>query len=131
MRAIAINVIAMRAGAGVVGLPGFLGDRDRDLVITYEDVPSLARDIWLMVHRDLCRTPADRGKTRPQVGSASYRCVQEPCRESLLRPTGRGRIKVAETRCGDEFSHGLPEVRTVMDFVAVVISKNRDLSIRQ
>jgi DNA-binding transcriptional LysR family regulator len=73
------HLIAVRAGAGVAGLPCFLGERDRDLVRIYEDVPSFARDIWLVVHRDLRKTPA---------------------------------------------------VRAVMDFAAVVISENRDLSIR-
>jgi len=73
------HLIAVRAGAGVAGLPCFLGERDRDLVRIHEDVPSFARDIWLVVHRDLRKTPA---------------------------------------------------LRAVMDFVAVVISENQDLSIR-
>jgi DNA-binding transcriptional LysR family regulator len=72
------HLIAVRAGAGVAGLPCFLGERDRDLVRIHEDVPSFARGIWLVVHRDLRKTPA---------------------------------------------------VRAVMDFAAVVISENRDLSI--
>jgi len=71
------HLIAVRAGAGVAGLPCFLGERDRDLVRIYEDVPSFARGIWLVVHRDLRKTPA---------------------------------------------------VRAVMDFAAVAISENRDLS---
>jgi DNA-binding transcriptional LysR family regulator len=73
------HLIAVRAGAGVAGLPCFLGERDRDLVRIHEDVPSFTRDIWLAVHRDLRKTPA---------------------------------------------------MRAVMDFAAVVISENRDLSIR-
>jgi DNA-binding transcriptional LysR family regulator len=73
------HLIAARAGAGVAGLPCFLGGQDHDLVRIHEDVPSFARDIWLAVHRDLRKTPA---------------------------------------------------VRAVMDFAAVVISENRDLSIR-
>ncbi len=73
------HLIAVRTGAGVAGLPCFLGERDRDLVRIHEDVPSFARDIWLVVHRDLRKTPA---------------------------------------------------LRAVMDFVAVVISENQDLSIR-
>jgi DNA-binding transcriptional LysR family regulator len=73
------HLIAVRAGAGVAGLPCFLGERDRDLIRIYEDVPSFARDIWLVVHRDLRKTPA---------------------------------------------------VRAVMDFTAVIICENRDLSIR-
>ena len=73
------HLIAVRAGVGVAGLPCFLGERDRDLVRIYEGVPPFARDIWLVVHRDLRKNPA---------------------------------------------------IRAVMDFVAVVISENRDLSIR-
>jgi DNA-binding transcriptional LysR family regulator len=73
------HLIAVRAGVGVAGLPCYLGDRDRDLVRIDQEVPSFARDIWLVVHHDLRKAPA---------------------------------------------------VRAVMDFVTVVISENRDLSIR-
>jgi DNA-binding transcriptional LysR family regulator len=72
------HLIAVRAGVGVAGLPRFIGDRDRDLVRISEDIPPFARDVWLLVHRDLRRTPP---------------------------------------------------VRAVMDFVAVVISEHRDLSV--
>lgn len=54
------HLIAVRAGVGVAGLPCFLGERDRDLVQIYEDVPAFTRDIWLVVHRDLRKTPAVR-----------------------------------------------------------------------
>src|SRR5882724_45268 len=54
------HLIAVRAGVGVAGLPCFLGERDRDLVRIHDDVPSFARDIWLVVHRDLRKTPAVR-----------------------------------------------------------------------
>jgi len=54
------HLIAVRAGVGVAGLPCFLGKRDRDLVRIHEGVPSFARDIWLVVHRDLRKTPAVR-----------------------------------------------------------------------
>jgi DNA-binding transcriptional LysR family regulator len=73
------HLIAVRAGVGVAGLPCFIGDRQDDLVRIYDDVPSFKRDIWLVVHRDLRKTPA---------------------------------------------------VRAVMNFVAGVISDNRDLSVR-
>jgi DNA-binding transcriptional LysR family regulator len=73
------HLIAVRAGVGVAGLPCFIGDRDPDLIRVGGDIPSFGRDIWLLVHRDLSRTPA---------------------------------------------------VRAVIDFAAVVISDNRDLSIR-
>jgi DNA-binding transcriptional LysR family regulator len=51
------HLIAARAGVGVVGLPCFLGESDRDLVRIHDNVPSFARDIWLVVHRDLRKTP--------------------------------------------------------------------------
>jgi DNA-binding transcriptional LysR family regulator len=54
------HLIAVRAGVGVAGLPCFLGERDRDLVRIFDDVPAFARDIWLVVHRDLRKTPAVR-----------------------------------------------------------------------
>jgi DNA-binding transcriptional LysR family regulator len=73
------HLIAARAGVGVAGLPCFIGDRDHDLVRVGEDVPPFARDIWLVVHRDLRKNAA---------------------------------------------------VRAVMDFATVVVSENRDLSIR-
>jgi DNA-binding transcriptional LysR family regulator len=73
------RLIAARAGVGVADLPCFLGESDRDLVRIHDVVPSFARDIWLVVHRDLRKTPM---------------------------------------------------VRAVTDFVATVISENRDRSIR-
>jgi DNA-binding transcriptional LysR family regulator len=54
------HLIAIRAGVGVAGLPCFLGDRDRDLFRIDQEVPSFARDIWLVVHRDLRKAPAVR-----------------------------------------------------------------------
>jgi DNA-binding transcriptional LysR family regulator len=44
----------------VAGLPCFLADGERDLVRIHENVPSFARDIWVVVHRDLRKTPAVR-----------------------------------------------------------------------
>jgi len=54
------HLVAVRAGVGVAGLPCFLGERERDLVRVDEGVPSFARDIWLVAHRDLRKTPAIR-----------------------------------------------------------------------
>jgi DNA-binding transcriptional LysR family regulator len=54
------HLIAARAGVGVAGLPRFLADRDRDLIRIEQDVPTFTRDIWLVVHRDLRKTPAVR-----------------------------------------------------------------------
>ena len=47
---------AVRAGAGVGGLPCFLGDADETLLRVADEEPSFARDIWLVVHRDLKST---------------------------------------------------------------------------
>jgi DNA-binding transcriptional LysR family regulator len=54
------HLIAVRAGVGVAGLPCFLGDGEDDLVRIRENVPSFTRDIWVVVHRDLRKTPAVR-----------------------------------------------------------------------
>jgi DNA-binding transcriptional LysR family regulator len=54
------HLIAVRAGAGIAGLPDFLGKRDPDLVQVGEVTPPFSRDIWLAVHRDLRKAPAAR-----------------------------------------------------------------------
>ena len=45
--------MAVRAGAGVGGLPCFLGEADETLQRVTDDEPSFSRDIWLVVHRDV------------------------------------------------------------------------------
>jgi DNA-binding transcriptional LysR family regulator len=54
------HLIAARAGVGVAGLPCFIGDADRDLVRIHDNVPPFVRNIWLLVHRDLRKTPSVR-----------------------------------------------------------------------
>ena len=54
------HLIAARAGAGVAGLPCFLGDADPDLARIDKNASPFSRDIWLLVHRDLHRTPSVR-----------------------------------------------------------------------
>ncbi len=54
------HLTAAQAGAGLAGLPRFLGDSDPALVRILEGVPEFARDIWLVVHADLRNTPAVR-----------------------------------------------------------------------
>lgn len=54
------HLIAVRAGVGIAGLPCFVGDREADLVRIENDVPAFSREIWLVVHRDLRKTPAVR-----------------------------------------------------------------------
>ncbi|MFT4190086.1 MAG: LysR family transcriptional regulator [Comamonas sp.] len=52
---ISSHLAAARTGAGVAGLPRFIGDADSDLVRLEHDGDAFARDIWLVVHRDLRR----------------------------------------------------------------------------
>jgi DNA-binding transcriptional LysR family regulator len=54
------HLIAARAGAGVAGLPCFLGDHDPGLVRIGEDLPAFKRNIWLVVHKDLRKSPPIR-----------------------------------------------------------------------
>jgi DNA-binding transcriptional LysR family regulator len=51
---------AARAGVGLAALPEFLGDGDPHLVRYDSGQAAIRRDIWLVVHRDLSRTPAIR-----------------------------------------------------------------------
>ncbi|UFZ02565.1 LysR family transcriptional regulator [Bradyrhizobium ontarionense] len=51
---------AARAGLGLAALPHFLGDHDPGLVRCDEGRGDISRDIWLVVHRDLRRTPLIR-----------------------------------------------------------------------
>ncbi|XFC38324.1 LysR family transcriptional regulator [Stenotrophomonas indicatrix] len=47
------HLAAARCGAGVAGLPCFLGDAESGLVRLDHDGAMFSRDIWLVVHRDL------------------------------------------------------------------------------
>ena len=51
---------AARAGVGVAGLPCFLGDADEGLQRLAFDGEGFSREIWLVVHRDLKRSPPIR-----------------------------------------------------------------------
>ncbi|GLH78722.1 LysR family transcriptional regulator [Bradyrhizobium sp. SSBR45G] len=51
---------AARAGLGIAALPHFLGDDDPGLVRLDQGHEGVNRDIWLVVHRDLRRTPLIR-----------------------------------------------------------------------
>jgi DNA-binding transcriptional LysR family regulator len=51
---------AARAGVGVAGLPCFLGDADEGLQRLGFDGEGFSREIWLVVHRDLKRSPPIR-----------------------------------------------------------------------
>jgi DNA-binding transcriptional LysR family regulator len=50
------HLAVARAGAGVAGLPRFLGDADPGLQRLEVDGKPFFRDIWLLVHRDLRRS---------------------------------------------------------------------------
>lgn len=51
---------AALAGAGVAGLPCFLGDTAPGLIRLDHHPAAFSRDIWLVVHRDLKRSPSVR-----------------------------------------------------------------------
>ncbi|WP_423163151.1 LysR family transcriptional regulator [Stenotrophomonas maltophilia] len=53
---ISSHLAASRAGAGVAGLPIFLGDGAPNLIRLEQECPPFSRDIWLAVHRDLRRS---------------------------------------------------------------------------
>jgi len=54
------HLAATLAGAGVAGLPCFLGDAEATLQRVAYDGQSFSRDIWIAVHRDLRRSPQVR-----------------------------------------------------------------------
>lgn len=54
------HLVAVKAGVGIASLPCFIGEREHDLVRVEKNAPPFAREIWLVVHRDLRRTPAVR-----------------------------------------------------------------------
>jgi DNA-binding transcriptional LysR family regulator len=54
------HLIAAQAGAGIAGLPCFLADADPDLVRVDDAGLPFSREIWILVHRDLRKTPAVR-----------------------------------------------------------------------
>ncbi|RKP47780.1 LysR family transcriptional regulator [Pararobbsia silviterrae] len=54
------HLTAAQAGAGVAGLPVFIGDTDARLQRVAPDAEPFSCDIWIAVHRDLRRTPPVR-----------------------------------------------------------------------
>ena len=55
-----VQRVAAGGGAGIAGLPFFVGDRDPSLVRVPDEGPPLDRDVWVAVHRDMSRAPAVR-----------------------------------------------------------------------
>lgn len=54
------HLIAAQGKAGVAGLPCFLGDACPELRRLEDGQPAFAREIWLLVHQDLRKTPSVR-----------------------------------------------------------------------
>lgn len=54
------HLVAARSGAGVAGLPCFIGDKEAGLQQAEETSVPFSRDIWLVVHRDLRHSAAVR-----------------------------------------------------------------------
>jgi DNA-binding transcriptional LysR family regulator len=50
------HLAAARSGAGVAGLPCFLGDADPGLVKLDHEHERFSREIWLVIHRDMKRS---------------------------------------------------------------------------
>lgn len=57
---ISSHLAAARAGAGVAGLPCFVGDAEPQLVRLEPQGRAFSRDVWLVVHRDLRHNKAVR-----------------------------------------------------------------------
>jgi DNA-binding transcriptional LysR family regulator len=53
-------VLAVKSGVGLGPLPIHHGDRDKDLIRLIDPGPELVSDFWLLMHRDLRRTPRVR-----------------------------------------------------------------------
>jgi DNA-binding transcriptional LysR family regulator len=53
---ISSHLVAARRGAGVAGLPCFLGDADAELIKLEHDDRQFSRDIWLVTHREIKRS---------------------------------------------------------------------------
>ena len=57
---ISSHLAAARSGVGVAGLPCFMGDADSGLIKLDHDGASFSRDVWLVTHRDMRRSPLVR-----------------------------------------------------------------------
>ncbi|WP_374652403.1 LysR family transcriptional regulator [Dongia sp.] len=55
-----VQLAAVLAGIGVAVLPSFLADGQPGLVAVPAGMPDISRDIWLVVHEDLQRSPIVR-----------------------------------------------------------------------
>src|SRR5262249_1605366 len=53
-------VLALKSGAGLAPLPVHVGNREEELVRLFDIGPELATHFWLLMHRDVRRTPRVR-----------------------------------------------------------------------
>jgi DNA-binding transcriptional LysR family regulator len=73
------HLVAARSGAGIAGLPCFIGEPDPDLVRVDLQAAPFGRDIWLTVHRDLQQSPAVRAVMDFAAGTIAdnhYLCLR-------------------------------------------------------
>lgn len=78
---ISSQLVAACAGAGIAGLPCFLGDVHPGLVRVVHDGADFSRDVWLVVHRDLRRSVPIRAAmdfiTETVMNSSSLRSMPD------------------------------------------------------
>ena len=67
------QLAAARSSLGIAALPHYLGDRDGSLQRYEVTQKPVTRDVWLVVHRDLRRTPAVRAVMEFLAGCVSPR----------------------------------------------------------
>jgi DNA-binding transcriptional LysR family regulator len=78
---------ATRAGLGVAALPRFLADDDPALIEIETSEPAVSREIWLIVHPDLRRSPRVRAVMDALVAMVErHRAVLEGDPASVARP---------------------------------------------
>jgi DNA-binding transcriptional LysR family regulator len=76
-------VLALKSGAGLAPLPVHVGNYERELVRLMDTSPELATHFWLLMHRDMRRTPRVRAFFDFVIAEI------KAFRELLLRPVER------------------------------------------
>lgn len=83
---------AARAGIGLAVLPRFLGDGDSRLTLVATNPPPKARDLWLLVHPDLQRSPRFRAVINHIVAvTGAARMILDPAGPAVDDENGPGR----------------------------------------
>ncbi|MBI2256090.1 MAG: LysR family transcriptional regulator [Proteobacteria bacterium] len=90
------QMAAAQAGIGIAALPDFLARGRTDLVAVKAAHPPLTRDIWLVVHEDLRRSPAIRAVLDHLAATFAARPagkgpVKSPAKSSVRKPKQTGR----------------------------------------